>query len=763
MGHPSGAPVERAELEALRAAVRGYRAAVTLNPEAISRQELDGPMPVDLSEEQQVERFLREARVVECNDAYARLYGYARAEEMLGQRRSEVAEPVPREALLELIRNGYRLVEHEVLLPQRGGESRWLRVTIVGVVGEGLLSCFWTFLRDITRRKQAQQELRDSEERFACLASASFEAIAITEKGMFLDGNPQLAEMLRCPLPQLVGRPALDFVAPVDRNLVLERIRSGSEEPYTHLALRGDGTIFPVEVRAKRFPYRGRMARVTALRDVTERQAAEDALRASEKRYRDIVALAPIGFWQATPDGIGLLANDAAARFLGYERGEQIIGMSAPRSFFYDPADRERVLADLSDATGSRSVEVRLKRRDGTPFWAEVTGHAARDADGRILYRESFVFDISERKAAEAALRDSEERYRVLFEGNPVPMLVYDLETLAYVAANEAAVRQYGYSREELLALTVDDLAIPGDPELARFKARRFEARPNLVHVGLRRHRRRDGSLIEVDMTSLALGFGGRRARLIVARDVTEERRAEQERERLHTMSAMGSLVAGVAHEVRTPLFSITATLDALEAEFGAESGYATYAGLLRSQVSRVTQLMRDLLDYGKPSRLRLTPTRPDDVVRLAVRACVLLSQEHGVRVAEDAAPDLPSFVADAGRVEQAIQNLIANAIAHSPRGGAVRVRAEDAPDQEGGAVRFLVDDDGPGIREDDIGRLFEPFFSRRRGGTGLGLSIVQRLAEGHGGTVAAANRPEGGARFILTLPRQPRAARSGP
>lgn len=356
MARPSRTPEDQLEIEALRAAVRRYEAFLALSAEAISRQELDTPLPLDLPEDVQVEHVLREARVVECNDAYARLYGYERAEEMLGRRRSEAAEPVPRQAVLDLVRGGFRLVEREILMPQREGAPLWLRVNVVGVVEDGRLTSFWTFLRDVTRRKQAEQALRESEERFERLASASFEAIAITEAGMFMDGNPQLALMLRCPLPQLVGRPALEFVAPEDRERVLERIRSGSEEPYTHLALRGDGTVFPVEVRAKRIPYQGRVARVTALRDVTEQQRAEEALRASEKRYRDIIALTPLGFWQATPEGVGIMANDAAARLLGYERAEQVIGMSAPKNFFLDPQDRERIVAERG---GSRAPRTR--------------------------------------------------------------------------------------------------------------------------------------------------------------------------------------------------------------------------------------------------------------------------------------------------------------------------------------------------------------------------------------------------------------------
>jgi signal transduction histidine kinase len=281
-----------------------------------------------------------------------------------------------------------------------------------------------------------------------------------------------------------------------------------------------------------------------------------------------------------------------------------------------------------------------------------------------------------------------------------------------------------------------------------------------VVTVGPRWHRRKDGSLIEVEMISLALQFAGREARLIVGRDVTAERQAEQERQRLRAeveraekMAVMGALVAGVAHEVRNPLFSISATLDALESELGEDAAYAPYANLLRSQVARLTQLMRDLLDYGKPSVLRRGPTRLSDVVRRAIRSCAPLAREHEVRVQEDVARELPALDIDGPRVEQAMENLVANAIQHAPAGSVVRVEAGLEARNPAELARCSVEDEGPGLPPDALERVFEPFFTRRKGGTGLGLSIVQRVAEAHGGTVVAENRPGGGARFTLLLP----------
>ena len=221
-------------------------------------------------------------------------------------------------------------------------------------------------------------------------------------------------------------------------------------------------------------------------------------------------------------------------------------------------------------------------------------------------------------------------------------------------------------------------------------------------------------------------------------------------------MEAMGSLVAGVAHEVRNPLFSISATVDAMEAELPAHSRFGEYAGHLRSQVGRLTRLMRDLLDYGKPALLRRGPAQLEDVVRRAARSCASLAGERGVRVEMDMASDLPALQIDGARMEEACANLIANALQHAPSGSVVRVGGRAEPDRSPPFVLLAVEDEGPGLPADDIARVFEPFYTRRPGGTGLGLSIVQRVVQAHGGEVSAGNRAQGGACFTVRLPSGP-------
>jgi signal transduction histidine kinase len=162
---------------------------------------------------------------------------------------------------------------------------------------------------------------------------------------------------------------------------------------------------------------------------------------------------------------------------------------------------------------------------------------------------------------------------------------------------------------------------------------------------------------------------------------------------------------------------------------------------------------MRDLLEYGKPLNLELSPGSIAEVVEQASRITTPENERPVVAIANRVTADLPLVLLDAARLHQVFQNLIANAVYHSPRGGTVTVDAEEV--RLGGQrwVDCVVKDEGPGFRAEDLSRIFEPFFTRRRGGTGLGLSIVQRIVEGHSGKILAGNRPEGGAMVIVRLP----------
>lgn len=243
-------------------------------------------------------------------------------------------------------------------------------------------------------------------------------------------------------------------------------------------------------------------------------------------------------------------------------------------------------------------------------------------------------------------------------------------------------------------------------------------------------------------------------------REIIERERAEQQRAKLQadlrrseTMSAMGSLVPGVGHEVRNPLFGISSTLDAMNARFADREEYKIYGEVLREEVDRVSNLIQELLDYGKPATLELARGALADAVAPSIQACATLAEKAQVEIANHVPADLPTIEMDRNRLAQVFQNLLQNAIQHAPRGSVVSIEAGETQIDNTRWIHCEVKDSGSGLTDGDAGRIFDPFFTKRRGGTGLGLAIVRRIVEAHQGEISADNRPAGGAVMTVRLP----------
>jgi PAS domain S-box-containing protein len=491
------------------------------------------------------------------------------------------------------------------------------------------------------------------------------------------------------------------------------------------------------------------------------------------------------------------------------------------------------------------------------------------------------VSRLIERAKLEAALKDSEERYRLLFECTPQPIWVYDEETLSFLAVNEAAVRTYGYSREEFLSMTTEDIRPSEDVPALLIKKAAGSDEPLITSPW--RHRKKDGKIIYIEITSHPLLFAEKNARLVIATDVTDRKLLDEEQKRMHAsiqqsaiewrqtfnaidfpvlivdlggrirrlnqaaheiaendseeivgreiakagpgqpwqkaselisqigedstsrsaevrdettgktwaitlylihefgvfgerailiaqditnraeleaslrrsemMSLLGSLVAGVAHEVRNPLFGISSILDAFETRFGERTEYLRYTNVLRDELGRLNILMEELLEYGKPFKGELYLSSLEDVVTKSLRSCVPVAEVAHIKLVNKVNGGIPSVLVDRRRLSKVFVNLIENAIQHSPNEDTVRVEAYETREGNQLWLDCAVKDSGAGILEEDLAKIFEPFFSKRRGGTGLGLAIAKKIMEEHGGTLIAGNNPGGGACMIARFP----------
>jgi signal transduction histidine kinase len=242
---------------------------------------------------------------------------------------------------------------------------------------------------------------------------------------------------------------------------------------------------------------------------------------------------------------------------------------------------------------------------------------------------------------------------------------------------------------------------------------------------------------------------------IAVMRDTTELTQLQESVRRGEQLAALGELVAGVAHEVRNPIFGMGLTVDALQEMLPDDPGVMELFGILRIWLDRLNRLMESLLEYGKTWSLDLREGTIDSVVASVIDGCRQIAAQSSIEVEAEIEPGLPMLM-DPARLSHAFENLIHNAIQHSKPEQRVRVRVRAA---DSGTIECEVRDDGPGFDPLDLPKIFQPFFTRRRGGTGLGLSIVQRVVDEHGGTIAARNADTGGA--VLTM-RFPMYRRSG-
>jgi len=244
--------------------------------------------------------------------------------------------------------------------------------------------------------------------------------------------------------------------------------------------------------------------------------------------------------------------------------------------------------------------------------------------------------------------------------------------------------------------------------------------------------------------------------RVIVAmRDTAEITRLQESVRRGEQLAALGELVAGVAHEVRNPIFGMGLTVDALQETLPQDADIMELFGILRAWLDRLNRLMESLLEYGKTWTLDLREGTIDAVLTGVVDGCRQIAAQSSIAIETEIQPGLPMLM-DSTRLSHAFENLINNAIQHSRPEQRVHVRVRAA---DPSTIECEVRDEGPGFDPVDLPRIFQPFFTRRRGGTGLGLSIVQRVVDEHGGTIAARNGDHGGA--VLTM-RFPMYRRSG-
>jgi PAS domain S-box-containing protein len=697
-----------------------------------------------------------EGRIIDFNDAFARVFGYSREE--LGEMNAGklyFSEDDRRTTLDHLSRKNV-LEGFECRLRRKDGSPVWV-IENLAIVERPDGKFIEGSLLDISDRRSVEDALRESEARYRFLFENNPLPMWVfeLETFRFLEVNAAAIRHYGYSRDEFLAMTLLDIRPAGDREKLLARVAHEAREPqpfelWSHR--RKDGEILHVETSAVDLPGPERR-RMVLVRDVTEKIAAEHAVRESEEKYRKIVDLSPIGIFQSTIEGNLLAGNDALARIFGYATYDELKNLGSLSRLHGGPEQRRMSFVSRLTPGRTETMELPLHRKDGSPVRVEVTARLAEDEGGENRRIEGFVTDITDRKrideqraALQSAIVATAQEWRDTFDAIETPVLVLDSKGIVR-RLNRAAVRLAGRPFPELIGIPLEAIG-PAEPWRTAAELLRASQEKTSASEVLCRDPRADLTW-ELSVTRIAGASREGSLSILVARDITMLVELQKSVMHSQSMAAMGSLVAGVAHEVRNPLFAISATLDAFELRFREQQEYKRYAGALRAQAERMTHLMHDLLDFAKPAVFDIHDVPVGPILAEAVRICGASAAAKGVALEIDA-PDATAVArADQGRTTQVFVNLVENAIQHSPSGSTVRIGAT----RRNRGIVSHVEDQGSGIDPQDLPRLFEPFFTRRPGGTGLGLAIVHRIVTEQGGTVVLENRPGGGVRVEVALP----------
>lgn len=474
----------------------------------------------------------------------------------------------------------------------------------------------------------------------------------------------------------------------------------------------------------------------------------------------------------AKPDGYFKRLNPAFARTLGWSEEEML---ARPFLEFVHPADRPATVHEVERLAAGHPVtqfENRYQCKDGS--WRLLAWKSVPQSDGTIY---AVARDVTEQRQDELRLRSLYEEMERLVEERTVEMrealttldvmedaaFSIDPETLRYTFANQGAVRQLGYTREELLAMTVMDIK----PEFQEARYREIVSAmlrgefPSYRFVTLHRHK--DGREIPVEINLQYVNPDGGTPRFVsIVRDITKRQQIERLAHRSQRLEAIGTLTSGVAHDLNNALAPIMMGVEMLGMEHPGASGIVN---MIRSSARRGADIVRQLLTFAKGAEGERASVQTSHLIT-EMQSIMAGTFPKNIRLATKCDRNLPTVLGDATQLHQILMNFCVNAREAMPRGGTLTLEARrvqmdgisaaSIPDASpGDYVVLSASDTGTGIAPEMIDRIFEPFFTTRTPdkGTGLGLSTVMGIVKGHGGFLNVQSEPGRGSKFSAYLP----------
>lgn len=543
---------------------------------------------------------------------------------------------------------------------------------------------------------------------------------------------------------------------------------ANKQEEWTYV--RKDGHPFPVDLSIN--PLRDAEGIISGFLciavDITEKKRSEIALKESERNYRLLIDNIPNIVFKGYPNGAVDFFDDKIEVVTGYPKEAFLNRTLRWTDLIIEDdlvAERDKFVVTLRGDEQSLR-EYRIRRKDGSVVWLQASSQVVKDADGNIDFISGAFLDISKRKRAEEALHESEEKYRSLFDSGPNPIFVIDQTSLKIIDVNPAAIETYGYSKDELVGRSFN--------ELGEFELQVQELVPDaafgwsqtcLIHQKAR-HYKKDGTPIYLRVKACPIRFNDRQGIILAATDITEAMEKDAQLFQATKMQTLGEMSAGMAHELTQPLNAIKIGNDFLRRMIAAGKSLTNedvdrVARSVAGQVKRASDIINRLRDFGRKPDFKIEPVNLNKVINNVVQIIGQQLELNNVQVHFDLDWTLPKILVNANRLEQVMFNLISNA----------RDAMEALPlDNQANVGRMIklstyasadvvvckVEDTGTGISSRVKDKIFEPFYTTKEvgKGMGLGLAITYGILRDFGAGIEAGNREEGGACFTLTFPK---------
>lgn len=726
-----------------------------------------------------------EGKFIFLNDAHAQVYGYALAEELIDKTWEVLYDEDELKRFHETIMPKFWAAGqwHGEAIGCRADKTKFAQEVSLNKLEGGGLVCV---VRDITDRKlaedmskQAERALRESEERFRLLVENAPDAIFVQTNYRFAYVNKEALKLFGAEsAEQLLSHPVLDRFHPDYHGQVRQRIKNLNEKKNSvpaleEVYLKLDGSPVHVEVSAVPMNFLGDAGALIFVRDITERKLtaeeskqAEDALRQSEARYRSVLQSANDAIVTADKDGKITGWNTGAERMFGFSYVEAVgepLTCLMPQRY---RAEHTKGLKMLQSGGNSgvvgKNIERRGMRKDGSEFPMELSLSTWEAADSQFY--TGIIRDITDRKRADAALRESEEKFRALFEESK-DMVYFSTVEGRFLEINPAGIELLGYSsKDEILQIDLKHEGYADSEDKMRFDQQ-------MENQGFVKDwevvlRRQDGRKLTVLETATAVrDENGRTVQYRgFMRDVTKQRLLERQFLQAQKMESIGTLAGGIAHDFNNILGIVLGHLALLERTRENEVQFEESIFSINQAVERGASLVRQILTFARKSETELEPVN----INAAITELGKMLEEtlpKTIEVALQLDKTIPVVSMDPTQLHQTMLNLCVNARDAMNGRGCLTISTRLVPKHDVLArfpkasanhyAQVSVADKGTGMDEETKQKIFEPFFTTKEKGkgTGLGLAVVYGVLQAHSGFVDVETAMNVGTTFHLFFP----------